>query len=40
MTDISTDAPTAPNSPIKMDRSIYVYYNPKPTIRVNLKFNK
>ena len=25
---------------VKLDRSVYVYYSPKPTIRVNLKFSK
>jgi hypothetical protein len=33
---ISTE--DAPNSPSKQDRTIYVYYNPKPTVRVTLKF--
>lgn len=37
MTDnsmISTDTPT------KIDRTIYVYYSPKPTIKVCLRFLK
>lgn len=38
--DASTDTPNTPTMQNKVDRSIYVYYNPKPTIRVSLKFSK
>ena len=30
----------APATPSKLDKILFVYFNPKPTIRVTLKFNK
>lgn len=40
MTDMSTETANTMSTSVKIDRSVYVYYSPKPTIRVNLKFSK